>query len=426
MIKVYRYPGEDIKAIFTHNYLEKEDIALSVRSIIKDVRQRGDQAVFDYTLKFDRLQLNKDNIAVSKEEIEQARRAVPPNLMTAIKKAAKNISDYQLKQKSSDNIHTGNGIATGALIRPLKRAGIYVPGGTAAYPSSVLMTALVAKAAGVKEIIMCSPNLSNPLTLAAAAECGVERVYRVGGAQAVAAMAHGTESIPKVDVIAGPGNIYVTLAKKELFGTVKIDMTAGPSEIAIVADESARADIVAADMLGQAEHDELSAAYLVTDSPRLADEVQIELERQTGSLARAEIIKKSLQNNGAVILVKNMRLACEVADIIAPEHLEIICRNAEEYAEQINNAGAIFIGEYSPEALGDYFAGPSHVLPTSGSARFFQALNTDTFCRKMSYIKYDKEQFYNAAPYIYDLATAEGFGAHANSVKIRIPQGGQK
>lgn len=422
MIKKLHYPEQDISTILTHNYLQKEDIASSVRSIIADVRCRGDAALLEYTNKYDNLALSASTIEVSKQEIAEAIKKVEPELLEAIKKAAENIYQYHLRQKSKDNIAHTDGSSVGTIIRPLRIAGIYVPGGTAAYPSSVLMTALVAKAAGVKHIVMCSPNLTNPLTLAAAAECGVDRIFRVGGAQAIAAMAYGTESIPKVDVIAGPGNIYVTLAKKELFGTVKIDMTAGPSEIAIIADGSARADIVAADMLGQAEHDILSASYLITDSDKLANEVEYQLQGQLEQLERKHIAKQSLQDNGAIILVDSMSSACKVANIIAPEHLEIMCTDASNLAKSIDNAGAVFVGEYSPEALGDYFAGPSHVLPTSGSARFLEVLNTDTFCKKISYIEYNKNQFNKAAPYIYRLANAEGFGAHANSIKIRAPK----
>ncbi len=422
MIKIYSYPKDNITNIFTHNYLDRQDINSQVSAIIKDIKERGDTALFEYTEKFDGVILNKENIKVSKQELANAASQVSPELLQAMRKAAQNVYNYHIKQKSKDNLHFDNGIAVGTLVRPLKRAGIYVPGGSAAYPSSVLMTAMVAKAAGVQEIIMCSPNLSNPLTLAAAQECGVQNIFKVGGAQAIAAMAYGTASIPKVDIIAGPGNIYVTLAKKQVFGQVKIDMVAGPSEIAIIADEAANAAFIAADMLGQAEHDTLSAAYLITNSKKLADKVKIELISQVKHLDRAAIINKSLQERSAIIIVKDMAAACSVANTIAPEHLEIICAQGEGLVADIHNAGAIFIGEYSPEALGDYFAGPSHVLPTSGSARYFEVLNTDTFSKKISYIKYNKQEFNKVAADIYRLANAEGFGAHVGSVKIRAPK----
>lgn len=422
MIKVYNYPKDKITDIFTHNYLDREDISTLVRSIIKDVKEKGDAALFEYTFKYDKVKLCKDTIKVSEQEINDAVDQISPELLASLHKAAQNVYNYHLRQKSKDNLHSFNGAKVGTLVRPLARAGIYVPGGSAAYPSSVIMTAMVAKAAGVGEIIMCSPNITNPLTLAAARECGVKHIYKIGGAQAIAAMAYGTESIAKVDIIAGPGNIFVTQAKKELFGQVKIDMTAGPSEIAIIADEGARADIVAADMLGQAEHDILSAAYLITNSRKLAQDVKLELTMQAEKLDRVEIVKKALSNRSAIIVVEDMTLACKVANLIAPEHLEIMCTQAEVLVAEIHNAGAIFVGDYSPEALGDYFAGPSHVLPTSGSARFFEVLNTDTFSKKISYIKYDRKEFNKAAADVYALASAEGFGAHANSIKIRAPQ----
>ena len=422
MIKTYTYPKDNIESIFTHNYLDREDVSASVGKIIKDIKEKGDAALFEHTAKFDGLSLDKDTIKVSEQELAEATSQVEPKLLQAMHRAACNVYDYHIRQKSKDNLQNSNGITLGTLVRPLKRAGIYVPGGTAAYPSSVLMTAMVARAAGVQEIIMCSPNPKHPLTLAAAQECGVHSIFKVGGAQAVAAMAYGTQSIPKVDIIAGPGNIYVTLAKKQLFGQVKIDMTAGPSEIAIIADDSANAAYIAADMLGQAEHDALSAAYLITDSKRVAIEVKIELAKQAQLLDRVAIIKKSLQERSAIIMVEDMASACKVANAIAPEHLEIMSSKAKELIADLHNAGAIFVGDYSPEALGDYFAGPSHVLPTSGSARYFEVLNTDTFSKKISYISYNKQEFNKVAEDIYRLANAEGLTAHANSVKLRAPK----
>ena len=307
----------------------------------------------------------------------------------------------------------------GWIYRPLARVGLYVPGGKASYPSTVLMTALPAIAAGVGEVIVATPNIKNPAILVACRECGIDRIYKVGGAQAIAAMAYGTESVSRVDLIAGPGNVFVTLAKKQVFGHVAIDMIAGPSEILVIADGSADARLVASDLLSQAEHDEQAASILVATDESFAQKVRAELERQTELLERKDIIKKSLETNAAIIIAGNMDEAVEIADRVAPEHLEICARDAKETAMKISNAGAIFVGNYSPEPLGDYFAGPSHVLPTSGSARYSSVLSVDTFMKKISYIEYSQEDLLAAADDIIGIAESEGFGAHANTIKLR-------
>lgn len=420
MIRLFNYPEDSIESVLSRSQLDKGEVIDTVRTILADVKARGDEAVFFYTKKFDNLSLGNDNIEVSRAEIEKAYSEVSQDLILSLRRAKDNILSYHLAQKNTNKFLSEGGKKLGTILRPLKRAGIYAPGGTAPYPSSVLMTALVAKAAGVEEIILCSPNPRNPLTIVAAAECGVSKILKIGGAQAVAAMAYGTECVPKVDVIAGPGNIYVTLAKKEVFGEVKIDMIAGPSEILIIADKNAKAELIAADLLGQAEHDKLSASILITDSLSLAKEVKEELAKQTEELERKDIITESLANNGALIVVSDLKEACRISNLIAPEHLELMCKDADSLIDLIENAGAIFVGDYSPEPLGDYFAGPSHVLPTSGTARYFEALNTDTFMKKISYIKYEKEDLMKAAKDIYSLANAEGFTAHANTIKRRV------
>jgi histidinol dehydrogenase len=366
------------------------------------------------------VEINAENIKVSAQEIEDAYKQISPKQLNAVKNAAKNIYEYHLRHGLKDQIEGEEGKRTGFLVRPLECAGIYVPGGTAPYPSSVLMCALPAKAAGVKRIVMCSPKIQNPLTLVAANECGVHEIYRVGGAQAVAAMSYGTTCVPKVDIIAGPGNIYVTMAKKEVFGDVKIDMLAGPSEILVIADKDASPALVAADMLSQAEHDKLSRSILVTDNKELAFAVKEELVKQTSLLGRKDIAEYSLKNNGAIIVTKSLRQAVEISDMIAPEHLEIATKNPDELLPFINNAGAVFAGYYTSEPLGDYYAGPSHVLPTGGTAKYFEALNTATFLKRISYIEYDKENIAFAADDIITLAETEGFAAHANAIRKRL------
>lgn len=421
MIPVIKYGTDGMKRVYGRTQLGNSEYAGAVSDIIAAVRKDGDKALFAYAEKFDKTHVTADTLLVTEEEIKEAYAAVDEALVGSIRRAKDNILAYHARQKDkfvNEFFKSGaHGKSTlGWIYRPLSRVGLYVPGGKASYPSTVLMTALPAVAAGVGEIVVATPNIKNPLILVACAECGVKKIYKVGGAQAIAALAYGTESIERVDLIAGPGNVFVTLAKKQVFGDVAVDMIAGPSEILVIADDSADAELVAADMLSQAEHDELAAAILVTTSERLAREVQKQIEEQTKLLPRREIVEKSFANNGAIVLCEDVDKAIEVADKVAPEHLEVCTLNAHEVAMRLKNAGAIFVGGYSPEPLGDYFAGPSHVLPTSGSARFSSVLNVDTFMKKTSYIAYDKEDLLAGADDIISIAQSEGFGAHANTI----------
>lgn len=421
MIPVIKYGTDGMKRVYGRTQLGNSEYAGAVSDIIAAVRKDGDKALFAYAEKFDKTHVTADTLLVTEEEIKEAYAAVDEALVGSIRRAKDNILAYHARQKDkfvNEFFKSGaHGKSTlGWIYRPLSRVGLYVPGGKASYPSTVLMTALPAVAAGVGEIVVATPNIKNPLILVACAECGVKKIYKVGGAQAIAALAYGTESIERVDLIAGPGNVFVTLAKKQVFGDVAVDMIAGPSEILVIADDSADAELVAADMLSQAEHDELAAAILVTTSERLAREVQKQIEEQTKLLPRREIVEKSLANNGVIVLCEDVDKAIEVADKVAPEHLEVCTLNAHEVAMRLKNAGAIFVGGYSPEPLGDYFAGPSHVLPTSGSARFSSVLNVDTFMKKTSYIAYDKEDLLAGADDIISIAQSEGFGAHANTI----------
>ncbi len=421
MIPVIKYGTDGMKRVYGRTQLGNSEYAGAVSDIIAAVRKDGDKALFAYAEKFDKTHVTADTLLVTEEEIKEAYAAVDEALVGSIRRAKDNILAYHARQKDkfvNEFFKSGaHGKSTlGWIYRPLSRVGLYVPGGKASYPSTVLMTALPAVAAGVGEIVVATPNIKNPLILVACAECGVKKIYKVGGAQAIAALAYGTESIERVDLIAGPGNVFVTLAKKQVFGDVAVDMIAGPSEILVIADDSADAELVAADMLSQAEHDELAAAILVTTSERLTREVQKQIEEQTKLLPRREIVEKSLANNGAIVLCEDVDKAIEVADKVAPEHLEVCTLNAHEVAMRLKNAGAIFVGGYSPEPLGDYFAGPSHVLPTSGSARFSSVLNVDTFMKKTSYIAYDKEDLLAGADDIISIAQSEGFGAHANTI----------
>lgn len=423
-VPILRYGVDDMKRVFGRTQLDNTDYIKAVDDIIDDVRKRGDEALFEYALKFDKQTINEQNIQVSEEEFEKAYEAVDKSLVESLRKAIKNVLDYHTRQrdkfKNSFFESGANGKSKlGWIYRPLKRVGLYVPGGKASYPSTVLMTALPAIAAGVEEVVVTTPNINNPAILVACKECGIKKIYKVGGAQAVAALAYGTKSIPRVDLIAGPGNVFVTLAKKQVFGHVAIDMIAGPSEILVIADETANVKYLASDMLSQAEHDEQAASFLVTTSEKLAKEVAEELDRQTALLERKSIIEKSLINNGTIIIAKDMDEAIEIADAIAPEHLEVCTKDADKIALRLSNAGAIFVGNYSPEPLGDYFAGPSHVLPTSGSARYSSVLSVDTFMKKISYIEYSKEDLLASADDIISIAECEGFTAHANTIKLR-------
>lgn len=424
MVDIFRYGKDDMSKVFKRTQLDDSDYISAVDSIVKDVRNRGDEAVFEYCKKFDRQDIDASNILVTDEEIKRAYDKIDSALLSSIRKARENVLQYHSRQREKFHneffaVGSNGESKLGWIYRPLARVGLYVPGGKASYPSTVLMTALPAKAAGVKEIVVVTPNISNPAILVACKECGIDKIYKVGGAQAIAALAYGTQTIPRVDLIAGPGNVFVTLAKKQVFGHVAIDMIAGPSEILVIADGSADARLVAADLLSQAEHDELAASILVTTSEELAFEVDRELERQTALLSRSEIMTKSLKSNGAIIVVENMSDAVAVADAVAPEHLEICAQNAEEIAAKLSNAGAIFVGNNSPEPLGDYFAGPSHVLPTSGSARYSSVLSVDTFMKKISYIQYSKQDLLEVADDVIRFAESEGLTAHANAVRLR-------
>lgn len=397
----------------------------AVNDILLNVRTNKDEALFKYTKDFDKADINASNIVVTKDEIEEAYTKVDPALVDVIRKSLKNIKEYHEKQKQYSWFDSKpDGTILGQKVTPLARAGVYVPGGKAAYPSSVLMNVVPAKVAGVEQIIMCTPpdheGKVYPTTLVAANEAGVDVVYKAGGAQAIAAMAYGTESIPKVDKICGPGNIYVALAKKAVFGYVSIDSVAGPSEILVIADEAANPRYVAADLLSQAEHDEMASAILITTSSELANKVSAEIDGFLKELSRSEIISKSLDNYGYILLVDDINEAVSVANDIASEHLEIVTKDPFNVMTKIKNAGAIFLGEYSSEPLGDYFAGPNHVLPTNGTAKFFSALSVDDFIKKSSIISYSREALEAIHNDIENFAVAEHLTAHANSIKVRF------
>lgn len=397
----------------------------AVNDILLNVRTNKDEALFKYTKDFDKADINASNIVVTKDEIEEAYTKVDPALVDVIRKSLKNIKEYHEKQKQYSWFDSKpDGTILGQKVTPLARAGVYVPGGKAAYPSSVLMNVVPAKVAGVEQIIMCTPpdheGKVYPTTLVAANEAGVDVVYKAGGAQAIAAMAYGTESIPKVDKICGPGNIYVALAKKAVFGYVSIDSVAGPSEILVIADETANPRYVAADLLSQAEHDEMASAILITTSSELANKVSAEIDGFLKELSRSEIISKSLDNYGYILLVDDINEAVSVANDIASEHLEIVTKDPFNVMTKIKNAGAIFLGEYSSEPLGDYFAGPNHVLPTNGTAKFFSALSVNDFIKKSSIISYSREALEAIHNDIENFAAAEHLTAHANSIKVRF------
>lgn len=396
-----------------------------VNDIIQNVREKRDEAVFEYTLKFDGATIDQDNIRVTEEEIKEAYEQVDPKLLDVIRKALVNIHDYHTKQKQYSWFDSDeSGIILGQKVTPLKTVGVYVPGGKAVYPSSVLMNVIPAKVAGVSNIIMTTPCGKDgkvyPSTLVAAKEAGVDAIYKVGGAQAIAALAFGTESIPKVDKIVGPGNIYVALAKKAVFGYVSIDSIAGPSEIMVLADETANPRFVAADLLSQAEHDEMASAILVTTSETLAEQVSVEVDEFVEVLSRKEIIQKSLDNYGYILVADTMQDAIDTVNEIASEHLELVTKNPFETMTKIRNAGAIFIGEYSSEPLGDYFAGPNHVLPTNGTAKFFSPLSVDDFIKKSSIISYSREALEPVYKDIVQFAECEKLTAHANSIRVRF------
>ena len=403
-------------------YVEYEN---TVREILDNIRERKDEALFAYTEKFDGVKINAGNIKVTKEEIEEAYKAVDPGMVDIIRKSLANIYEYHKKQVRQSRFDSKpDGTILGQKVTPLSRAGVYVPGGKAAYPSSVLMNIVPAKVAGVEEVIMVTPPGKDgkvyPMTLVAANEAGADTIYKAGGAQAIGALAFGTESIKKVDKITGPGNIFVALAKKAVYGHVSIDSIAGPSEILVIADETANPRYVAADLLSQAEHDEMASAILITTSEELAKKVSDETDGFLKELSRSEIIKKSLDSYGYILIAKDMQEAVDTANEIASEHLEIVTKNPFDIMTKIKNAGAIFLGEYSSEPLGDYFAGPNHVLPTNGTAKFFSPLSVDDFIKKSSIISYSKEALGNIHKDIEKFAESEQLTAHANSIAVRF------
>jgi len=416
---------EDIKDILSER--SQKDLCQYrqvAQDIIDDVKEKKDKALFEYTSTFDKVDLDHNTVKVSQKEIDTALKEVDSEFFSALKKAALNIEKFHENQKESSwQQQSAPGRITGQICRPLERAGIYVPGGRAAYPSSVLMTAIPAKVAGVEEIIMVSPpgkeGKMNPQILAAAEIAGVDEIYKVGGAQAVAALAYGTESIPQVDIVVGPGNIYVTMAKELVFGQVKIDMTAGPSEVLVLADSKANPSYIAADLMSQAEHDPLASSILVTDSTELGKKVEEELEKQIENLDRKEIIEKSLTHYGLLIEVENLKSGMEAINQIAPEHLELAVDKPFDLLPEVKNAGSIFLGEYTPEPIGDYYAGPNHVLPTEGTARFFSPLSVRDFVKYSGFVYYSKEALEEASSDVITIAEGEGLTAHANSIKVR-------
>lgn len=429
MIRRINGAGKDLEDFFAclaeRNRMESEEISQRVAEIVQTVKHRGDQAVLEYTRKFDGVETEQGSIRISEEEISQACRQVDEKLMGVIRRAKANIEAFHGKQKQNSWFSTGSdGILLGQLFRPLSIVGIYVPGGTAPLPSSVLMNAIPARVAGVERVVMATPpgrdGRVSPAILAAAKEAGVDEIYRMGGAQAIAAMAFGTETVPQVDKIVGPGNIYVAFAKRMVYGTCDIDMFAGPSEILVVADETANPTYAAADLLSQAEHDVRASAILVTTSRDLADKVETELQQQVACLSRKEYMEKSLESYGAIITTDSLPQCIEIANRLAPEHLELCVSDPFALLDGIRNAGAVFLGHYAPEPLGDYFAGPNHVLPTSGTARFFSPLSVHDFVKKSSVISYSAQALSKVQKDVVTFAEAEGLTAHANAVRVRF------
>jgi histidinol dehydrogenase len=414
----------ELKRIVNRGETATEEVAVAVQEVVERVRKEGDPAVLEYTEKFDKVKLTLKDLRVSADEIEDAYARVEAKKVDALKLAAQNIRAFHEKQKITSWVsQEADGVILGQLARPIRSAGVYVPGGKACYPSSVLMNVIPARVAGVEQLIMCSPvpgGSLNPYILIAAHLAGVSEIYKIGGAQAVAAMAYGTATIPKVDKIVGPGNIYVATAKRYVFGQVDIDMIAGPSEILIIADESADPEFVASDLLSQAEHDELASSILVTTSRDLAKSVNAEVDRQLANLSRKEIARKAIDRFGAIVLVDDLRQAAEVSNSIAPEHLELAVEKPFELLALIRNAGAIFLGHYTPESVGDYIAGPNHVLPTGGTARFFSPLSTDSFMKKSSLIFYTREGLDRVGEAVMQIADVEGLEAHGNTIRVRM------
>lgn len=416
---------EQLKKVLERTQLDYGDAPEFVAKAVENIRKQGDKALFEYTKKFDGAELDANSVMVTRDEIDEAYTLVSEKLVEVLRLSARRIEDFHQKQKRSNWFDTyPGGEIMGQMILPLDKVGVYVPGGKAAYPSSLLMNIVPARVAGVKNIIMCTPpnreGKISPVILVAADIAGAQNIYKAGGAQAIAAMAFGTESIPAVDKIVGPGNIYVALAKRAVYGYVNIDSVAGPSEILIIADETANAEYVAADLLSQAEHDELAAAVLVTTSKELAERVKDSLEKMLEKTARKEIAEISLKDNGAIVLVDTIEEAFEISNKIAPEHLEICVKEAFTFLPQVKNAGAVFLGNFTPEPLGDYIAGPNHILPTGGTARFFSPLNLDDFTKKTSILHFDKNAFEKLADDCILFAESEGLIAHADSIRVRM------
>ncbi len=424
MIKILEYGKINNNEIFARQE-DTDNVEKIVSDIIADVKQNGDSALYNYAKKFDKATIS--SLRVTEEEINDAVKSVDAEFIRILERAAKNIRSFHEKQvRTSYIISEENGVVTGQKITPIDKVGLYVPGGTAAYPSTVLMDSIPAKIAGCSEVVMVSPPNSegkiNPVILAAAYVAGIDKIYKTGGAQAIAALSYGTESIPRVDKIVGPGNKFVAEAKKQVFGQVSIDMIAGPSEILIIADEKTNPKYAASDLLSQAEHDKMASAVLITDSMELAHKISAELEKQIPMLERSEIARVSIDNNGKIIVVNDLMTAIEVSNEIAPEHLEICVDNPFDYLDQIKNAGSIFMGRNCPEALGDYMAGPNHTLPTSGTARFSSPLSVDDFVKKSQYTYYTKKALENIAYDVEYFATKEGLTAHAKSAVIRLEE----
>lgn len=425
MIKIYESSDPDLAKLMKKQYPNMEQIEQQVARVLENVRLRGDEALVQYTSRFDGAKIDPAGIRVDEEEIQEAYRLVESEFIHALREAIDNIAAFHIKQKRNSWMEPDNmGNLLGQIYNPLQRVGIYVPGGTASYPSSVLMNAIPAKVAGVEQVVMVTPpgkdGSVNPYTLVAAAETDVNEIYKVGGVQAIGALAYGTTTIKKVDKITGPGNIYVTMAKKQVYGVVDIDMLAGPSEILVVADDSADPVFVAADLLSQAEHDTLASAVLITPSIKLAHHVRDELAKQLAELQRKEIATQSLDSYGAIIITPDLAGAIELANRFAPEHLELMVADPSSYLGRIKNAGAVFLGPYSPEPVGDYYAGPNHILPTGGTARFYSPVTVDTFIKKTSVISYSAHGLQKGASAIIKLAQVEGLDAHANAVKVRV------
>lgn len=421
MIKIMKYGDVPTREIFARG-TASTDVSGTVREIIDDVKENGDRALYYYCEKFDKAKLS--SLEVTPDEIEEAFSAVEPEFIEILRSAAENIRAFHKEQVRTSFILNGDGFVTGQKITPIEKVGLYVPGGTAAYPSTVLMDSIPAKIAGCSEICITTPPSANgkvnSAILAAAKIAGVDRIFKIGGSQAIAALAYGTETVPKVDKIVGPGNAFVAEAKRQVFGLVSIDMIAGPSEILVIADGKSNPRFVAADLLSQAEHDKMASAVLVTDSADLAERVSDELERQIPLLPRAEIARASIDSNGKIIIADNLCDVIEVANEIAPEHLELCVDNPFDYLDKIKNAGSIFMGRWCPEALGDYFAGPNHTLPTSGTARFSSPLSVDDFVKKSQYTYYTEDALKKAADSVAFFAEKEGLSAHARSVTVRV------